>query len=147
MSAQQIRSPILHVEVFRRARGATLVCRGEIDISSVDCLEVALAGWVQTEVPELTVDLRETSYVDSTGVEALLRAHLQMLRAGGQMQVLVGSRSARLFRLLGVDRLLNVSSGCAPEAEGCAQARLPRQHKRRRAHLSWVLPGSLLAAA
>jgi anti-anti-sigma factor len=111
MDTQRYRSPILEITASCPPSGATLGCRGEIDLSSAGCLEGALRAWTAAAVPTLTVDLRETAYLDSSIVEALLRAQYVMQREGRHLRILVRPRRARLFQVLRLDRVLDISSG------------------------------------
>ena len=79
-----------------------VVC-GEVDVSNADALRDALDEALAAPKAELTVDLSETSYIDSTGIGVLVgAAH----RAEG-LETSFGVESpqrnvARVLNLLGV---------------------------------------------
>jgi anti-anti-sigma factor len=129
MREQPYRSPILEITASCRPAGATLACRGEIDLSSADYLDEALQAWTETEVPTLTVDLRETAYLDSSIVESLLRAHTRMELEGRHLRILVRPRRARIFQVLRLNRVLDISSGSSPEPESLASLRTPEARR------------------
>jgi anti-anti-sigma factor len=91
--------------------GAALRCSGEIDISTIDRFERALAACIAAAGPAVTIDLREVEYLDSAAIEALLDARVQLAFQGRRLSVRAEPAAARLFRLIGVDAILNVRSG------------------------------------
>jgi anti-anti-sigma factor len=64
----------LTIEVERD--GATLLIspRGELDISSTRALDVVLRKGVDGDAPRVILDLREVSFIDSTGLRLLVFA-------------------------------------------------------------------------
>jgi anti-sigma B factor antagonist len=64
------------------ARTATVALHGEIDVLTVDRVRAALAGALAAEPQELTVDLSELRFIDSTGLGALI-AGFQRARDAG----------------------------------------------------------------
>jgi anti-sigma B factor antagonist len=94
-------------EVVHGDRGAVIVVRGEIDLATAPAFRAALdealdgAGRVE-------VDLRDTSFMDSSGLAALLAAHRRL----GPSQALVLRNPTREVRLAldisGLDALLDI---------------------------------------
>jgi anti-sigma B factor antagonist len=100
--------PLLHVELTGQPAGAVLRCVGEIDLSSVGCLERALSDSLKLPVPVVEVDLREVRFLDSSAVAALLQAHDSLRQSGRWLRVRVRPATARLLQLLHVDRVLPI---------------------------------------
>ncbi len=88
-------------------RGVALALAGELDLATTPELERHLAAIDEHEIPRLLIDLSELTFMDSTGLSAIVRAHgsgeargraLVLRRGPGQVQ--------RLLRLTGIhDRL------------------------------------------
>jgi anti-sigma B factor antagonist len=80
---------------------ASLVLRGELDISSAHVLEEAL-GRVEAGVPALLViDLRGLEFMDSTGLRTLVSADQRARNAGRRLAIVRGPEA--------VDRIFNVT--------------------------------------
>ena len=63
--------PLLTVE----EHGGALALIGELDISTVDRLEQALAQAERDVPPEVVLDLRGLEFMDSSGLRTILQAH------------------------------------------------------------------------
>jgi anti-sigma B factor antagonist len=61
---------------------ATVALRGEIDVLTVDRVRVALIGALAAHPHELVVDLTDLTFIDSTGLGALI-AGFQRARDAG----------------------------------------------------------------
>ena len=85
-----------------------LELRGELDISTADRLQQAVARLCDAQGPrELIVDLRPLSFVDSSGLAAMVYANRLCERNGWRLTVIRGSRSVHeVFELTGLDKLL-----------------------------------------
>jgi anti-sigma B factor antagonist len=64
------------------AHTTTVALHGEIDVLTVDQVRVALAGALAAHPDELVVDLTDLSFIDSTGLGALI-AGFQRARDSG----------------------------------------------------------------
>ena len=81
--------------------------QGEVDISTVGALDDALTVQLDGGARSLVVDFRGVTFLDSTGLSALVRAHRRCTAAGGGLALVMDD--AKLLRLLtisGLDRLL-----------------------------------------
>lgn len=76
---------------------------GEIDLATAPLLRDELDR-VTTEAPAvLVVDTRRVPFIDSAGVAALVRAHQQLERTGGQLRLGAMSDAARrIFEITGL---------------------------------------------
>lgn len=77
---------------------------GELDVANGPMFERRLAEAQQSHAARVIVDLSDLDFIDSTGLNALVRAHA---RGDGRLIVLRGSDAVhRPFVLTGLDRLL-----------------------------------------
>ncbi|HET9773141.1 MAG TPA: STAS domain-containing protein [Acidimicrobiia bacterium] len=95
-------------EVVREAGEVVVFVRGELDMASAPALWEVLAG----EIPgtkRLVVDLKDTTFIDSSGLSIFVRA-LRRLRYDGGDLVLRSLRPSvhEVFRITGLDQVLTV---------------------------------------
>lgn len=85
---------------------------GELDMGSVSALEAYLAPYLSDGVAGLVIDLRELTFLDSSGLHALVDAK-RRAAAGGQRLVLIAptESSRRLFELTQTLFLLDEEEG------------------------------------
>ena len=94
--------------------------RGELDLSSADLLLEAvtriLAG---TQVKQVEVDLSEVGFLDSSGIQALMRARRAVAENGGRLSV-SGAHGivAQVLRITAVDQILGSEASSAAGAHG-----------------------------
>jgi anti-anti-sigma factor len=92
----------------------TLVLTGELDLAGTPALEGGLEALPWPQLAELVLDLAELTFIDSTGLSALIRAAQRAAAAGVRFSVVRGGDQPRkLFALAGVTDSLNVR----PEAD------------------------------
>jgi anti-sigma B factor antagonist len=86
-----------------------VVLRGELDVSTVSRFNGALADPEIRRSHSLIVDLSELTFMDSTGLSAVLVAEMHSRTRGQRFAVVRGPRHVQeLFRLTGVDHFLEV---------------------------------------
>jgi anti-anti-sigma factor len=68
---------------------------GELDVNSVDELEAALAGASAGACPRVCLDMSQLAFIDSTGLAAVIRAHLAVVEGGGAFAVVAGPGAVR----------------------------------------------------
>lgn len=90
-----------------RGEGTTrLALRGELDLATLPHLEAALEE-VSGNGDRLVLDLRELSFLDSSGLRGLLAAHARCQSERRELTILRGPESVeRVFALTGTDELL-----------------------------------------
>jgi len=95
------------VEVRAEARGTVVAVTGELDVASSHILERELAKL--DEVAFVVVDLRGLSFIDSTGLGVLVRAHQVAQEQGRRFGLVRGNGQVnRLLSLTGLDSELLV---------------------------------------
>ncbi|MDX6556155.1 MAG: anti-sigma factor antagonist [Miltoncostaeaceae bacterium] len=96
--------------------GATeVVLSGELDLEDADALDAALVE-LQRGTATLVLDLREVTFIDSSGARALWAAHVRAGEAGGALRVIVGPGAVRrALAVTGLDHELNLVEDAAPE--------------------------------
>jgi anti-anti-sigma factor len=95
-------------QVNSRNGVASISLRGELDTATVPDLEGHLAPFEGNGVTAIMLDLRELTFIDSTGLHAILRARDRATTDGHRL-ILVGARPSarRLFELTGTEFLLD----------------------------------------
>jgi anti-anti-sigma factor len=88
---------------------ATVALRGELDLSGVDrareAMEQAQAGGVTLVI----LNLSELDFIDSTGLEVILRAARRAHDSGGRLVVRSPSRYVRrLLEMTAIDQSLDI---------------------------------------
>jgi len=109
---------------MERPRGFRVA--GEVDMSNEGALSRVLAREAASE-GDLTLDLSELVFIDSSGVRALLRTAGEL--AGRGRLLLVGVRPAirRTFEIMGVDRVPGVVLEAASPRSGSSGRTRPDQ--------------------
>ena len=82
---------------------------GEVTFSNVADLNRRLETALDADTQHVVVDLTEVTFIDSSGLSALLTASKEARRRGGDVAlVLGGGEPPSIFRFRGVDRLLSL---------------------------------------
>jgi anti-sigma B factor antagonist len=88
----------------RLAGQVVLDVRGEVDLHSAPQLADRLSMLIQDGLDVLIVDLTELSFIDSTGLGALVATLNQADAAGVSLRIVCSSeRLLKLFRITGLD--------------------------------------------
>jgi anti-anti-sigma factor len=78
----------------------------EIDINNAAALRAALAGVAGQGNGTLVVDMSQTRFCDSSGVNVLVRVHKNARAAGGAVVLVTSADVLRIFTLIGADRVI-----------------------------------------
>lgn len=90
----------------------TLLLRGELDMAGVPSLEAAIDRVCADGTRSVTVDLRELSFIDSTGLAAIVHISGLCGKHGYGFGIVPGpSAVQRLFELTGLDGVLPFLDG------------------------------------
>lgn len=106
----RFRRPGLSVEPVELERETVLVLRGEFDLTGIDVFSDAVAG--VTPRHSLVVDLRELTFMDSSGLGALI-ALRERARSEGWSLVLSAPQPpvAMVLRISGLAQRLTIVQG------------------------------------
>jgi anti-anti-sigma factor len=88
----------------------TVALDGELDIATAPPLEQLLTELERDRWPTVVFDLRQLSFIDSSGIRALLSAHRRIGRLGGRLVVRHPARCVRrTLAAIGADRILDLA--------------------------------------
>ena len=105
------------IRAERREGVARISAIGELDLRTVSLLEQALEAVDQLEPARVILDFRELSFVDSTGVHAILRAHTRATENGSVLVVMNSSDSVRkVFELTRTEHVFEAALSHDPSA-------------------------------
>ena len=97
----------LRVVATRSAERLHVRLHGELDMGCCDLLTATFAAVDLTGVTNITVDLGDLEFVDSTGVQAFLKIRACQMQAGRQVRFNGPQPPVqRVFRVLGIEALL-----------------------------------------
>ncbi|MBV9197107.1 MAG: STAS domain-containing protein [Solirubrobacterales bacterium] len=101
-----------NVETHHGEHATVVRVSGELDLATCPTLEAELARAGTSSGPPLILDLREVSFMDSTGLSLMVRAQRRAAQSGRALAVVKGGDQVRrLLELTGVaDRLTLIDS-------------------------------------
>ncbi|MDQ3722110.1 MAG: STAS domain-containing protein [Actinomycetota bacterium] len=106
--------PSFDLRVVRNDRGMYIVPCGELDIATTPQLEQAVTKATSEAVSELVLDLRELTFMDSTGLRALAQARVKAEQAGTTLSIWRGPRQIeRVLEISGLGPLLPLADAPA----------------------------------
>jgi anti-anti-sigma factor len=86
----------VEVETEQRDDGWRVVLSGDLDVSSAPSVEQRLVELEQPHPPpDLVLDLRRLSFIDSTGLSLLINADSRARKAGRRVTIVSGSGAPR----------------------------------------------------
>ena len=99
----------------RSGQTAVVVLTGAVDLHHTPVVLRALLDAVQGTTSRLVVNLEEVSYMDSSGLAALVEAYRRVKAVSGRLVLCgVGERVRSIFELTKLDRFFTI---CAHEEE------------------------------
>jgi anti-anti-sigma factor len=99
------------IRAERRDGVARISAHGELDLQTVSLLDRALEAVDQFELARVVLDLTDLSFVDSTGVHAILRAHTRATENGSVLVVVNSSEKVRkVFELTRTEHLFQAAT-------------------------------------
>lgn len=99
------------VEISEGPHGPVIALSGEVDMSAVGNVEAAISSIVPSEAELAVVDLRNVTFLDSSGLRVILRIDREQREAGKRLVVVRGGRRvARVLELTGAERQLEIVS-------------------------------------
>ncbi|MEX0755456.1 MAG: STAS domain-containing protein [Actinomycetota bacterium] len=79
----------MELKIDSKTEGARTVITlaGEVDLSTAPALRERLAGLIDGGATSLVVDLRQVTFMDSTGLGVLMGAHLRIHEQDGELRL------------------------------------------------------------
>jgi anti-sigma B factor antagonist len=94
----------------------------EIDIANADLVRDDLLSVLNHGAATLIVDMGGTTFCDSAGVNALVRARKRAAANGSEMRLVVGAPAVkRVLAITGVDHLMDMYPSVAASLAGAGQ--------------------------
>lgn len=96
-----------------------LKLRGELDLASASALERAIVRVCESRPRAVTLDLSGLTFIDSTGLHAIVSAAQRCERLACEFRLIPGPRAERLFEISGLQgyfRLEGADVHTSPEA-------------------------------
>jgi len=110
-------APAFRVAIVHANRGTTLDIAGEVDMATAPELGARLEAVIDASTGEVTLDVTEVQFLDSTGLIVLVTAHRRLGAAGRRLIVRNPSAQLdRVFELSGVADVLEVQRMTASSA-------------------------------
>jgi anti-anti-sigma factor len=106
-AAAALPQQLFQVDVRLHRNVVHLVALGELDLATADQLRAQLNELLTAGFKRLIIDLRQLTFIDSTGLALLVRYHEAAQNNGWQLSLIQGPpQIQRLFKLTGLlDRL------------------------------------------
>jgi anti-anti-sigma factor len=80
---------------------------GDFDITGFKQVDEELGGIQSNGSPTVTLDLRELTFIDSSGIRAILRADTRARALGGRLRLIAGpDRVQKVFQITRLDHQL-----------------------------------------
>jgi anti-sigma B factor antagonist len=100
---------------------AVMTLPAEIDITNADMVREGLLSIVNQGAVLLIADMSKTTFCDSAGVSALVRASRRAAASSSELRLVVSTPAVqRVLSITGVDRLLDVFPSVAASLAGPA---------------------------
>ena len=104
------RPPVFRILTNESGSRVEIAIHGELDLATAPQLEDEFARIGALDGIELAVvDLRELAFLDSTGLEAIMKFEARLRAAGADLAVVRGPRAVeRLFAVMQLDQTLRI---------------------------------------
>lgn len=80
-----------------------LKCTGELDLSSISQLEDGVSAALEQRTPQLVIDMRNVTFIDSTGVRIVWQAAQRCASRSISIGIIPSEPVTKLFELLQLD--------------------------------------------
>ncbi|GAA2037233.1 STAS domain-containing protein [Terrabacter terrae] len=87
---------------------ATVRLSGEIDTYTVPEVRRAFDKVVATTGAKVVVDLRDVTFLDSSGIGAIISLHRRVVAAGARLELVCTGMPLQLMRLMSIDQVIDV---------------------------------------
>src|SRR4051794_21974016 len=109
-------TPLLRVTPEPSGQGMRLALEGELDLATTPILEESIEATERDDGHVVALDLTQLSFVDASGLKAILNAHRRAIRRGGRGLALLNPSGdiRRLLSLTAIDLTIEVVAPKAP---------------------------------
>jgi anti-anti-sigma factor len=104
MTWEQPPDQLLHLEVSHAGKAAVVIASGELDLSNAEHLLEVIRQLIDAGATEVTCDVADVTFIDSTGISVFLTAHKRLIERNGTFALL--SPAATVERTLQVAGVL-----------------------------------------
>lgn len=102
----------IHIDRDPGDHEARVRLEGELDIATTPGAEAEVRRLEEEGTPEIVLDLRGLTFMDSTGLRLLVGADARAREAGHRLTIIRGPEPVhRVLEITGLDAKLNVVSG------------------------------------
>lgn len=99
--------PYLTIEVTSAPEARTVVLTGEADLLGAPKIEAALKDACAEKPGLVVIDLRNLTFIDSSGLHVLMTGHEHCVAQGHELRVIPGPANVqRLFEITGMEGIL-----------------------------------------
>jgi anti-anti-sigma factor len=107
--AEGFRAETLHVEARHDDRGTTIVVVGDFDMTGTESFWAHVSEALEIQPASITVEARGLTFIDSSGLAALMRAREAADEAGAAFRV--SEPSPALRRIVGITGTVELLRG------------------------------------
>ncbi len=102
--------PVFSLRFSRQDAHVLVAVQGDLDADSAPMLRQRLSDLIESQGNlSIVVDLRSTTFIDSSGLTVLVTAHKWLQARGGELRLLGPRRSAhRILQISGLSRILTI---------------------------------------
>lgn len=83
-----------------------IILKGEVDISNASQLRSELKTMLEEKTASVTMDIKDLSYIDSTGLGVMIGAYTRMKEQGVSMKMVNPAKNVeKLLKITSLDRI------------------------------------------
>ncbi|MFK9091508.1 anti-sigma factor antagonist [Bacillus salipaludis] len=101
----------IRIDKQQNDRGIVVLVTGEIDAFTAPKLREELLPLAEGKNQLITVNLKDVSYLDSTGLGVFVGLFKQLKKNDGELKLVeLSERLKRLFKITGLSHIMNISA-------------------------------------
>ncbi|PLS07976.1 anti-sigma factor antagonist [Neobacillus cucumis] len=101
----------LSIDIHQKNEEVSVLLAGEIDAFTAPNLREELLPLAEGDKKVVTVNLKDVSYLDSTGLGVFVGLFKKMKENGGELRLIeLSDRLKRLFEITGLGNIMNISA-------------------------------------
>ncbi|PFO07998.1 anti-anti sigma factor [Bacillus sp. AFS076308] len=101
----------LSIDVHQKNEEVSVMLAGEIDAFTAPNLREELLPLAEGENTTMTINLKDVSYLDSTGLGVFVGLFKKLKENGGELRLIeLSDRLKRLFEITGLGNIMNISA-------------------------------------